>query len=128
MSKKWIYFSITIFSLSIMVGAASAAELANLSGQSCGEDVGTWHFVNNQTGLDAGVGTLTATFSSGEQCVTEASKVNRRTQHFFCVGYSGDLLSASTNLEGRLVLSDFSCEKKEDPPNCDPKTDPDCKE
>jgi hypothetical protein len=41
------------------------------------------------------------------------------TQHFDCIA-SGSLVSASTNLPGRLVLSDFSCEVKTPPP-CDPK-------
>ena len=98
-------------------GTALAADLENLSGQSCGDDTGTWHFVNNQTG-GAGPGYLMAEWSSGDSCSVSVSKMNRNTQHFNCVA-SGELLNAYTNLPGRLVLSDFSCETKCEK-NCEP--------
>ncbi len=98
-------------------GAALAASIANLSGQSCGADSGTWHFVNNQTG-GAAPGTLIATWSTGETCTVGASKVNATTQHFNCTA-GGTLVSAVTNLPGRLLLSDFTCQQKCEP---DPKT------
>lgn len=94
-------------------GGALGAILANGSGQSCGDFIGTWHFINNQTG-GAAAGVLTADFSSG-QCVTGPSKVLANVQHFICTA-AGSLISASTNLPGRLVLSDFTCKKEEDPP------------
>jgi len=97
---------------------ALAGSIQNLSGQSCGDFSGTWHFVNNQTG-GAPAGTLDATWSSGDICSTGPSKVTASTQHFLCDA-SGELLTASTNLPGRLVLSDFSCSA---PPKCDPKTE-----
>ena len=104
-------------------GMAVAADLQNGSGQSCGGDTGEWHFVNNQTD-GAGPGFLTATWSNGDSCSVSASKVNKKTQHFNCVA-SGELLTASTELPGRLVLSDFTCETKCEkdcePPPCDPK-------
>ena len=88
---------------------AVAAEIGNLSGQSCGSGTGTWHFVNNQTG-GAAAGTLSATFSDGSVYSGVApSKVLGSTQHFY-VSAGGTLLSASTNLPGKLVLSDFSCD------------------
>jgi hypothetical protein len=87
---------------------AIAAELSNGSGQSCGDSVGVWHFVNNQTG-GAAAGTLTAEFSDGTVWTVEASKVNASNQHFY-VESTGTLLSAETNLPGRLVLSDFTCD------------------
>jgi hypothetical protein len=99
-------------------GVVWAAGLSNLSGQSCGDAQGTWHFVNNQTG-GAAAGVLTANFSTGYQCVTNPSAVNNNMQHFYCYS-SGALLGASTNLPGRLQLSDFSCETKKE---CDPKTE-----
>ncbi len=105
----------------LLAGASSlvgAAGISNLSGQSCGGDTGTWHFVNNQTG-GAGAGTLSATWSSGNTCTVTASKVLGSTQHFYCTA-SGTLLGASTNLPGKLVLSDFSCETVK---TCDPKTE-----
>ena len=98
-------------------GVVWAANISNLSGQSCGADTGLWHFVNNQTG-GAAAGTLTATWDSGATCQVPASKVNATNQHFYCSA-PGTLQSASTNLPGRLVLSDFSCETKCEP---DPKT------
>jgi hypothetical protein len=109
-----------------LTGTASAANLSNLSGQSCGTFTGTWHFVNNQTGGVATPGTLNASWSSGNTCTVSASKVLANTQHFYCTA-SGQLLGASTNLPGRLQLSDFSCTTVNPPPPCDPKTDPNCK-
>lgn len=117
------YWLAALLTLGI-TGVTLAATLGNLSGQSCGGDTGIWHFVNNQTG-GAGAGILNATWSSGDSCTVTASKVLGNTQHFDCVA-SGTLLSASTNLPGRLVLSDFSCSSKEPPPPpppCDPKTE-----
>lgn len=105
--------------LLVGVSTAMAASISNLSGQSCGAFTGTWHFVNNQTG-GAPAGTLTAVWSSGNTCTVSASQVNPNNQHFLCTA-SGTLLSATTNLPGRLVLSDFSCGDVKEPPPCDPK-------
>ena len=117
--KKRYWLSAAAVAVGI-VGVAYAATLSNLSGQSCGDSVGTWHFVNNQTG-GAGAGLLQATWSSGNVCTVSPSAVLQNTQHFYCTA-AGGLLGASTNLPGRLVLSDFSCGVKE-PPSCDPKTE-----
>jgi hypothetical protein len=117
------FFVFTGLALMLAAVPAQAAELDNLNGQSCGDGCGIWHFVNNQTG-GAAAGSLTASFSDSLDCVTGPSAVNSRTQHFYCGG-CGDLLGASTGaLPGKLVLSDFTCEKT--PPPCDPKTDPKC--
>jgi hypothetical protein len=118
---------IMVFLAVAALGGATlmAATLGNLSGQSCGDFTGTWHFVNNQVPAGSGTGTLSATWSSGDSCSVSASKVNGSTQHFYCTA-SGTLTGASTNLGGKLVLSDFSCDTKEPPP-CDPKNDPNCK-
>ena len=97
-------------------GTASAVELSNLHGQSCGNLVGTWHFVNNQIPIGTPAGTLTATFSGGS-CTTSPGHTTLKVQHFFCTAI-GALQSASTDLPGKLVLSDFSCETKK----CDPET------
>src|SRR5918994_6201247 len=85
-----------------VAGAAMAASIGNLSGQSCGGSTGAWHFINNQTG-GAAAGTLNATWSSGDACTVSPSKVLANTQHFDCIA-SGTLVSASTTLPGRLVL------------------------
>jgi hypothetical protein len=120
--RKWTMVFLAVVALG--GGTLMAASIGNLSGQSCGDFTGTWHFVNNQTG-GAGAGTLTATWSSGDTCTVTASKVLGSTQHFYCTA-SGALTSAVTNLPGKLLLSDFSCDTKQPPP-CDPKTDPTCK-
>lgn len=97
-----------------------AVGISNLNGQTCpGGMIGTWHFVNNQTG-GAAAGSLSATWSSGDSCSTGPSLINPNTQHFNCIA-TGELLSASTNLPGKLVLSDFSCQDIKEPPPCDPK-------
>jgi hypothetical protein len=121
--KKWMLVFTAVVALA--GGTLMAATIGNLNGQSCGDFTGTWHFVNNQVPAGSDAGQLTATFSSGDSCTVSASKVNGSTQHFNCIA-SGTLLSASTNLGGKLVLSDYTCETKE-PPKCDPKTDPNCK-
>lgn len=110
MKKRYLLMTMAL----LAAGGASAADLANGHGQSCGDFSGTWHFVNNQTG-GAAAGTFTATWSSGDTCSVGPSKVNSSVQHFNCTA-SGELLTASTNLPGRLVLSDYTCASK-----CDPK-------
>jgi hypothetical protein len=98
-----------------MSGSAFAVCISNLQGQSCGDGTGTWHFVNNKTG-GAAAGTLQASWDSGDSCTKTADTVLQSTQHFYCTA-SGELESACTNLPGRLVLSDFTCDsKKEEPP------------
>jgi hypothetical protein len=117
--ERWKKLSASAMVLGV-AGAAVAASIGNLSGQSCGGQTGTWHFVNNQTG-GAAAGSLSATWSSGNTCTVSATKVLGSTQHFYCTA-SGTLLGASTNLPGKLVLSDFSCNTVTPPP-CDPKTE-----
>ncbi|SDS81554.1 hypothetical protein SAMN04515669_2000 [Jiangella sp. DSM 45060] len=105
--------SVAVMGLTTLISVAMAtpvvaATLSNGDGQSCPEgSVGTYHFVNNQTG-GAAAGTLTASFSDGTNWVVGASQVNKNTQHFI-VESEGALVTASTDLPGRLVLSDFSC-------------------
>ena len=113
MTKRNLILAIAMIVIA-SAGAAFAAVLGNGSGQSCGDFEGTWHFVNNQTG-GAAAGSLTADFTSGTFTVGP-SAINNNTQHFHVVA-TGTLLGASTDLPGRLVLSDFSCsDKKEEPP------------
>lgn len=102
---------VAAFALALGVaGSAYAVCISNLQDQSCGDGTGTWHFVNNQTG-GAAAGTLNASWDSGDACTKTADKVLGNTQHFTCTA-AGALESACTNLPGRLVLSDFSCEAK----------------
>jgi len=92
-----------------LVTPASAADLSNDIGATC-NGTGVWHFVNNHVGVLLPAGTLTANFSCGSVTVT-AFKVNPNGNQQFNVVTSGTctLLSASTNLPGKLVLSDFVC-------------------
>ena len=104
--RKLIGLAVLLVALAIPT-AALAATLSNGNGQTCG-DAATWHFVNNQTG-GAAAGTLTATFSDGSVWTVGPTSVLNKTQHFH-VESAGTLVSASTDLPGKLVLSDFSCE------------------
>ena len=106
MNKYWVAGASA--ALVMVSSPAVAATLSNGSGQSCGDAIGVFHFVNNHTGGAAG-GTLTATFSDGSVWTVGASKVLSSTQHFY-VESAGTLVTASTNLPGRLVLSDFTCQ------------------
>ena len=117
MMKRQLRMAVAM-ALGLASGVTLSADIGNLSGQSCGGDIGSWHFVNNQTG-GAGPGTLTAAWSSGDTCTVSPSAINKSTQHFNCTA-SGQLLNASTNLPGKLVLSDFTCTEVKEPP-CDPK-------
>ena len=119
MSKRF-WLAPLVAALGFTATTVGAATIENLSGQSCGASTGTWHFVNNQTG-GAPAGTLSAVWSSGNSCTVSASAVNKSMQHFYCTA-SGTLLSASTDLPGKLVLSHFECGTKEPPP-CDPKVE-----
>ena len=104
-----------VLGLALVIGAlaltplAVSADLTNGNGQSC-EGIGVWHFVNNQTG-GAAAGSLTAQFSGGVTITTGPSKVLSNTQHFFVETTAGaTLVDETTNLPGRLQLSDFSCD------------------
>ena len=72
MNKYWVAGASA--ALVMVSSPAVAATLSNGSGQSCGDAIGVWHFVNNQTG-GAGAGTLTATFTDGTVWTVGASKV-----------------------------------------------------
>jgi hypothetical protein len=94
----------------VIVATAIPATLHNGQGSSCpGGSVGAYHFVNTQTGGATSAGTLTASFTDGSVWTVTAYKVNQHMQHFL-VESEGALITATTNLPGRLVLSHFSCE------------------
>jgi hypothetical protein len=103
--------------LTLPMASAVGADIDNLNGQSCGGELGNWHFVNNQTG-GAQDGWLTAEFSDGMVWVVQTNQVNKSNMHFDVEGQAGTLVSASTSVDqagtidlpGKLVLSDFSCE------------------
>lgn len=107
----------SLISMALAAGMATAisctsfaADLHNGSGQSC-EGAGHWHFVNNQT-QNAPPGLLDVCFDP-LPCGTAIppSAINQRVQHFIVdTTASATLIDASTNLPGRLVLSDWTCE------------------
>ena len=107
------------------VGAAYAADLHTPHiGSGCPAGfVGNYHFVNNQVPDDSYTGTIYAAWDSGNTCQMTAYKVNLHVQHFRCVDMLGSLTGAYTDLDGKLVLSDFSCRRIK---KCDPKYDPKC--
>ncbi len=95
----------------LMAVPAFGAELhGDHVGTSCGYgEVGTWHFVNNQTDRATERGIIAANFD-GWMYYAFAEKVNRNTQHFYFRDTGNTLLGASTDLPGKLLLSDYSCE------------------
>lgn len=107
------------------IGVGYAADLHTPHlGSSCPAGfVGNYHFVNNQIPAGSFTGTLTASWNSGDTCQVLAYKVLNHTQHFRCTDALGVLTSASTDLPGKLVLSDFTCTRIK---KCDPKYDPKC--
>jgi len=114
--------TLVLLAVAALAGATLMAATLNPSqvGSSCPAGyIGTYHFVNNQTG-GAAPGVLTATWDSGNVCITSPTGVNRNMQHFYCTA-AGTLEGASTNLPGSLVLSDLSCGDIKEPPPCDPK-------
>ena len=107
------------------IGVGYAADLHTPHlGSSCPAGfVGNYHFVNNQIPAGSFTGTLTASWNSGDTCQVLAYKVLNHTQHFRCTDALGVLTSASTDLPGKLLLSDFTCTRIK---KCDPKYDPKC--
>jgi hypothetical protein len=110
-------------------GAVLAADLQTAHIGSRCDGSGLWHFVNNQIGT-ATTGLLQAQFSCGDFTNVTPSHVTPGTIHFEILT-DGDctLEGASTNLSGKLVLSDLDCEAKKCVPEkeiCGDKIDNDC--
>jgi hypothetical protein len=103
------YFAAAGLAAALMIPtAASAAVLENGAGVGCPEgQQGTFAFVVNQT-TSTEPGTVTATFDSGEVWTVGPTRVNKKTREYFINAY-GNLLSASSPLDGRLVLDRFWC-------------------
>jgi hypothetical protein len=95
--------------------AAPGAVLENGAGTTCESGVGTWNFVNNQTD-GAGAGTLTVFFDNEpfppptQFGPIGPTVVNKNVQKFtLFTNNRATLVSASTNLPGRLVLESVRC-------------------
>ena len=68
---------------------------------------GTFAFTVNQT-TSTEPGTVTAAFDSGEVWTVGPTNVTKRTREYF-VNAFGKLLSASSPLDGKLILNRFFC-------------------
>ncbi len=115
--KKWHWMSAAGVAALGVATMAYAASISNLSGQSCGDFTGNWHFVNNQTG--GGTGTLDVCFSSGCYYGCSAVQGERPPTCTFNCQRQWRPAVGRHHIPGRLVLSDFSCTTTE-PPKCDP--------
>ena len=69
--------------------------------------LGTFAFTVNQV-ISSEPGTVTAAFSSGEAWTVGPTYVTKRTREYFVNAY-GTLLSASSSLDGKLILNRFWC-------------------
>lgn len=116
MRRRLIVTLAMTFALSVVmavpVGAADLHDAHEDTQATCGEGyLSVWHFVNNQTQRSA-AGALDVDFSDGNLTGVAPDKVNRNVQHWTVrAGGNAKLFDASTNLPGRLVLSDLSCEE-----------------
>jgi hypothetical protein len=105
----WKYFAAAGMTAAFAIPAvASAAVLEKGAGEGCPEgQQGTFAFVLNQT-TSTESGTVTASFDSGEVWTVGPTQVNKKTREYY-VNAHGKLLSASSPLDGKLVLDRFWC-------------------
>lgn len=68
---------------------------------------GTFAFTVNQT-TSTQPGTVTAAFDSGEVWTVGPTYVTKKTREYFVNAY-GKLLSASSSLDGKLILNRYWC-------------------
>ena len=91
----------------VIPAAGSSAVLEKGMGQGCPDgQQGTFAFTNNQTSTLPG--TVTAAFNSGEEWTVGPTYVNKKKREYFVNAY-GNLLSASSPLDGKLVFDRFWC-------------------
>jgi len=105
----WKYFAAAGLTVALAIPAVAAAgDLVKGAGAGCPEgQQGTFAFVVNQT-TSTESGTVTANFDSGEVWTVGPTQVNKKVREYY-VNAFGKLLSASSTLEGRLVLDRFWC-------------------
>jgi hypothetical protein len=103
------YFAAAGVTAALMIPAvASAAVLEKGAGVGCpAGQQGTFAFTVNQT-TSTQPGTVTASFDSGETWTVGPTYVTKKTREYFVNAY-GKLLSASSPLDGKLVLNRFWC-------------------
>jgi len=112
--RKYLGALVLVAALALPAVALAASLNPSQIGSGCDEDeIGTYHFVNNQVSPDfAAGGKLSVTFDGVTTNNISPYMVLKSVQHF-SVSSAGTLEAASTNLSGRLVLSDFDCKKKD---------------
>jgi hypothetical protein len=103
------YFAVAGLTVALMIPAvASGAVLEKGTGVGCPDgQQGTFAFVANQV-TSTEPGTVTAAFDSGEAWTVGPTVVSKKAREFY-VNAHGKLLSASSSLDGRLVLDRFWC-------------------
>ena len=103
------YFATAGMMAVLMIPAvASAAVLEKGAGAGCPDgQQGTFAFTLNQT-TSTEPGTVTAAFDSGEVWTSGPTNVTKKTREYF-INAHGNLLSASSPLDGKLVLDRFWC-------------------
>jgi hypothetical protein len=103
------YFAAAGLTVALAIPAvASAAVLEKGAGVGCPEgQQGTFAFTVNQT-TSTEPGTVTAAIDSGEVWTVGPTYVTKKTREYFVNAY-GKLLSASSSLDGKLVLNRFWC-------------------
>jgi len=103
------YFATAGMMAVLMIPAvASAAVLEKGAGAGCPDgQQGTFAFTLNQT-TSTEPGTVTAVFDSGEVWTSGPTNVTKKTREYF-INAHGNLLSASSPLDGKLVLDRFWC-------------------
>jgi hypothetical protein len=92
----------------VIPAATSAADLQKGMGVGCpAGQQGTFAFIVNQT-TSSDPGTVTASFDGGESWTVGPTTVSKKTRQYY-VNAFGNLLSASSSLDGKLVLDRFWC-------------------
>jgi hypothetical protein len=114
MKRKWLALITALglaMALAIPVGAVELKEPHK--GTECEGGFLRLHFVNNKV-TNNYYGTLTAVIDGVTLAAVPAdsSKKNKKTQHFTLTMEPGSVLTtATTNLDGMLVLSDYECDE-----------------
>jgi hypothetical protein len=109
------YLAAGVLTVALIVPAlASSAVLEKGAGATCASGLGTWNFVNNKT-EGAAAGSLNVFFDTEEFGVILFGPVgptvaNKSVQKFtLYTNNRATLVSASTNLPGKLVLESVGC-------------------
>jgi hypothetical protein len=107
--RKYLVLAGIVAALAIPATAIAVDLHGPHVGLGCSEG-GTFHFVANQTG--GAVGTLDVEFSGvGSVTGMAPTSYNNGTNHWW-IDASGYIISASSTVGGKLVLSYYECDAK----------------